>query len=81
MGKVSVSNFRESVCVGCPNRKLTDEDTEGFTGKAAKAEGSVLEALSGEKQYKCGLCGCPLANLELFDQAPEDCPRLVQHNQ
>lgn len=33
-----------------------------------------------ETDFKCGLCGCPLVNLALTDQAPEGCPRLDNHN-
>lgn len=80
MAKVQVANFDKSNCAGCPHRKSTDEDTGGLIGKLASAEGKAMEAATGEEQFKCGLCGCPLANLEAFDMAPEGCPRLNQHD-
>ena len=79
-GKTDAPGFDQSICDGCPHRVRGDENT-GRTAidAAALGETKVLEAITGEKQYKCGLCGCPLKNLELFGKVPTNCPRLREH--
>jgi len=67
-------------CEGCPYRTPVEEGTgRSFVDTAARLEGEVLERATGDKQYKCGLCGCPLANLALFNQVPSTCPSIDKH--
>lgn len=90
MAKQAVSDFDQDVCRGdhpdtdgpCPELARVDEDTgHGNVDLLSRVEGAALEAATGEEQYKCGLCGCPLANLGAFNRAPEDCPRIQLHDQ
>lgn len=95
MGKANVEDFDPDVCMGRRNdvsgvcSELADigEDTgRPLVDALAKAEGFGLSAISGgdepgPEDFKCGMCGCPLPNLQLFDEAPTGCPRLAQHNQ
>lgn len=79
-GKTAVSNFDQSACEGCEHRAEPGEDTgNGLIDTLADAETGGLSAATGEDQHKCGLCGCPLKNLELFNRAPAGCPRLAAH--
>lgn len=79
-GKTAVSNFDQSACEGCEHRAEPGEDTgNGLIDTLADAETGGLSAATGEDQHKCGLCGCPLKNLELFNRAPAGCPRLAEH--
>lgn len=78
--KVRVNDFDPDVCEDCPHR-LEPGESSGNTAvdALAEAENQVLGAVKGEKQPKCGLCGCPLINLELVGRAPESCPRIDEH--
>lgn len=89
MVKRRVADFDQAVCKGeapgvfGPCSHL--ETRGGSTGRAvidalADVEGRALEAVTGERQFKCGMCGCPLANLGATDMAPEGCPRLSRHD-
>lgn len=82
MAKQSVQNFDKSVCNGCPHRVRKGESTgsHGVVDNLADLENSVIEGVTGEATYKCGLCGCPLTNLALTNMAPAHCPRLDQHD-
>lgn len=76
MSKTRVENFDREVCEGCPFREAVDADTgRPIIDRAASVEGAII----GE-DYKCGLCSCPLKNLEITNVAPDNCPRLDQHN-
>jgi hypothetical protein len=81
MAKTSAPNFDATNCDGCPHR--TKEGPTDGGGKAvdvvADIEARAVEAVTGDEQFKCGLCGCPLVNLELVEQAPEQCPRIEDH--
>lgn len=93
MAKTSVEDFDTDVCMGeradvngpCPRRVSIDADTgRSAVDRLARAEGKAMDAVGiGEEgdytDFKCGECGCPLANLALTDQAPEECPRLDKH--
>lgn len=80
MSKVPVRDFDQNACEGCPHRAGGREDTgRTIIDALASAETRGLEAATGEEQSKCGLCGCPLKNLELFGRAPATCPRLGDH--
>jgi hypothetical protein len=80
MSKVPVRDFDQGACEGCPHRVNPGDSTgRPLIDKLANAESKVLKRSSGEDQHKCGLCGCPLKNLELFGRAPEACPRLDRH--
>jgi hypothetical protein len=80
MTKVAVSDFDQSACEGCEHRVEPGTDTgNGLIDTLAEIEAGGLSAATGEDQHKCGLCGCPLANLELFNRAPSGCPRLAEH--
>jgi len=79
-GKTAVSDFDQSVCEGCPERVGATESTgNGVVDTLASIEAGGLSAATGEEQHKCGLCGCPLVNLELTGMAPTGCPRLAEH--
>lgn len=79
-GKTRVNEFDQSVCEGCPHRVNSGDDTgNGLVDRLASAQTRGLEAAKGEAQYKCGLCGCPLFNLELTGLAPAACPRIHGH--
>lgn len=78
MGKTKVSDFDPEVCEGCPFRE--QEGGEGLINSLADLENSLIGGATGEQQYKCGLCGCPLKNLEVTNLAPDECPRLSEHN-
>jgi len=79
-GKIPVSDMDPDACEGCPYRTTTDESTgRGVIDTAARLEGEVLERATGDTQYKCGLCGCPLTNLALFNRVPASCPRTAAH--
>lgn len=79
-GKIAVTNFDKTACEGCPHRTEQGESTgNGLVDTLADIEAGGLSAATGDEQHKCGLCGCPLANLDLFNRAPGDCPRLIQH--
>lgn len=76
MGKTRVADFDRSVCTGCPFRVAVDADTDRpVIDRLAAVEGAVID-----EEYKCGLCSCPLVNLELTNVAPDACPRLEAHN-
>lgn len=89
MAKRQVRDFDQSVCHGdhpevdgpCPARAEADEDT-GNAGidKLARIETAAIEAATGRQQFKCGKCGCPLANLGATNRAPDDCPRFDLHD-
>lgn len=93
MAKTSVRDFDTDVCMGerddvdgpCPERVPVDADTgRGAVDGLARIEKSAMDAMGvGEEgdytDFKCGCCGCPLANLGLTDQAPVECPRLDKH--
>lgn len=93
MGKTSVRDFDTDVCMGerddvagpCPKRVPIDEGTgQGTVDRLARLEGAAMNAAGvGEDgdytDFKCGACGCPLVNLALTDQAPDECPRLEKH--
>lgn len=93
MGKVNVRDFDPRVCMGlrddvdgpCPHLKAIDADTgRPIVDRLARLEGFGLNALGGgdgpgASDCKCGACGCPLPNLELFEQVPEECPRISEH--
>lgn len=95
MSKVSVTNFDTDICMGtradvngeCPKRVPIEEDTgRPVVDRLARAERAAINVVSAtdgedETDFKCGCCGCPLVNLELTGQAPEDCPRLALHDQ
>jgi len=79
-GKIAVTNFDKNACEGCPNRVESGESTgNGVVDTLADIETGGLSAATGSTQHKCGLCGCPLANLDLFNRAPSGCPRLAGH--
>jgi len=80
MGKTKVSDFDPAKCAGCPHR-VREGDTQagGVIDSLADLENAILGGATGEEQYKCGLCGCPLKNLEATNLAPDSCPRLVEH--
>lgn len=89
MGKQKVSDFNQAVCRGshpdvdgpCPHLAEMDEDTgHGTVDRLARFEEKLLSAVKRQKQYKCGLCGCPLANLGATNYAPDDCPRIEEHD-
>lgn len=88
MGKTNVPDFSPDVCHGvdsdvsdtCPKRVYGQESTgRPIIDTLARLETRVLEVLTGEDQHKCGICGCPLPNLEAADKAPDGCPRLEHH--
>lgn len=93
MAKVSVNDFDPDVCMGrrgdvtgvCPKLVDVNEDTgRPVVDRLAKLEGFGLRALGGggefsPGQFKCSACGCNLPNLQLFEQAPETCPRIPEH--
>lgn len=80
MSKVPVRDFDQSACEGCPHRVGGSESTgRPLVDALASVETGVLGGATGEEQAKCGLCGCPLKNLELFNRAPVDCPRVGEH--
>lgn len=88
MGKQSVPDFSPDVCHGeapevagiCPQRVYGQESTgRPIIDTLARMETWVLEVVTGEDQYKCGICGCPLTNLDATDKAPDSCPRLEHH--
>ena len=79
-GKTAVNDFDQSNCEGCPHRAEPGESTgNGVIDTLADIEAGGLSAATGEDQHKCGLCGCPLVNLELTGMAPADCPRISDH--
>jgi len=79
-GKTAVTDFDESACEGCEHRVEPGEPTgNGVVDTLADIETGGLSAATGEDQHKCGLCGCPLKNLALFNRAPNSCPRLAEH--
>jgi len=89
MGKTSVTDFDQAVCNGdvegetgpCPERVGGGESTgRGGIDRLARVETEAIEAVTGDEQFKCGLCGCPLVNLEAFGVAPENCPRIEKHD-
>ncbi len=78
--KVAVNDMDPAACEGCPHRVEAGESTgRTVIDAAAKAETAVVEKATDEKQYKCGLCGCPLMNLSLFNRVPDLCPRVGDH--
>lgn len=88
MGKTRVNDFDGDVCRGeapgttgpCPELVAGNAETgHGTVDRLARIETSAIEAVTGSDPGKCGMCGCPLTNLELFEQAPEGCPRIEQH--
>lgn len=80
MEKIAVTSFNQETCAGCPHRVSGGESTgRPLIDALASIETGVLSGATGEKQAKCGLCGCPLKNLELFNRAPVDCPRVGEH--
>lgn len=88
MGKTRVRDFDQGVCAGehpavtgaCPHRVRADEQRDGdAVDTLAWVETRILETATGDEQFSCGLCGCPLANLGAFNMAPDDCPRIAQH--
>lgn len=88
MAEESVPDYQPAVCHGetaeasesCPHRVHGAESTgRPIVNALARAETAVLAAVTTGDQYKCGLCGCPLANLDTTDEAPDDCPRLAYH--
>lgn len=89
MPKTAVADFDPDVCTGdradvsgpCPELADMDESTgNGMVDKLSRVEGAAIEAATGEQQQKCGMCGCPLANLGAFNRAPEGCPRVDKHD-
>lgn len=88
MGKERAQNFDTAICHGedprydrpCPKRVGGDENT-GNPGidMISRIETEAIEAATGEKQYKCGACGCPLANLSAVGVIPDNCPRSQAH--
>lgn len=88
MGKENVSDFTRDVCHGtapevsttCPHRVYGRESTgRPIIDRLAQIETRILEGVTGEDQHKCGICGCPLPNLDAANKAPEGCPRLEYH--
>lgn len=93
MGKTSVENFDTDVCMGnradvdgpCPRREAIDAETgNGAVDTLARIEGKAMDAVGmgeegDETQFKCGMCSCPLVNLDLTNMAPVKCPRLEKH--
>lgn len=93
MSKTSVRDFDPDACMGehaetsgpCPRRARIDEDTgQGIADRLSRMEGKAMDAVGigddGDKtDFKCGMCSCPLVNLELTDMAPQGCPRLDKH--
>ena len=62
--------FDSDVCQTCPHLV---EDGSG---------GGLLDRLANAiDNQKCGLCGCPINNLEATKAPPESCPRLDQHRE
>lgn len=80
MAKERVNNFDAEACESCPHRQRTGE-SGGVVGRLSKAEGKVAEAVTGDEQYECGLCGCPLVNLSALNVAPDTCPKINEHNE
>lgn len=89
MDKRRVADFDQDVCSGeaagvsgvCPHRERTeDAGGGGIIGRLAQLEGFAIEAATGEEQHKCGMCGCPLANLAAMNVAPTGCPRIELHD-
>lgn len=88
MDKTHVDHFQQDVCTGEAGRESTpcehavagDADTgRPLVDLLARVETTAIGTLAGNRQLKCGLCGCPLANLSAFDLAPAGCPRLADH--
>lgn len=78
--KTKVDNMVPEECKGCPHRSGRKADTgHGLIDTAARVEGAAVEVVTGERQDKCGLCGCPLVNLSLTNLVPEGCPRTSEH--
>jgi hypothetical protein len=78
--KQVVVDMDPSACEGCPYRVDPGANTDRpVIDKLAQAETAVLGAVSGENKQKCGLCGCPLVNLSLFNRVPTGCPRVAEH--
>lgn len=94
MAKTSVRDFDADVCMGerldvgdpCPHMVRIEEDTgRPVVDRLARAERKAMEVVNlagndGPGDFKCGMCSCPLTNLELTNQAPEGCPRLRKHD-
>lgn len=79
-GKIAVREMDPEACEGCPHRVAGHESTGNrVVDAAAKVETAAIEGVSGEAQHKCGECGCPLANLSLFNRVPRTCPRVHEH--
>lgn len=90
MSKTRVDDFDQAVCRGthpdvetaCPHLVGgRDETGRAVVDRLARLETKALEAATGVEQFKCEHCGCPLANLEGMNLAPDECPRLQMHNE
>ena len=76
MGHEYGHGFDQSVCEGCPHKMEALDDTghpliDRIVGGYARVTMQEVD--------RCGLCGCPLSNLERFSSPPSDCPRLDDH--
>lgn len=89
MGKATVSNFDQRICTGehpdvdgaCPHLQTGDDDADGgLVSRLARAETKAIETATGDEPGRCGLCHCPLPNLELTARAPVECPRINLHD-
>lgn len=73
MSKLWGHGFDSEVCDGCPHK---NGSPDGVIGQAAEK----VSKAAGEDY--CGLCGCPLVNLEAISNGPpENCPRTEQHRE
>jgi hypothetical protein len=90
MSKIRVNDFDQAICRGthpyvdtpCPQLVVGQEKTgRTVVDRLARLETKALEAVSGTEQFKCEYCGCPLANLDGMNLAPDECPRVHLHSE